>query len=348
MNEKELQQNREETANNIDRLVTVGAGWGGRLDRWIVPALYEAALEVTGGKPVSLVAAQRLIDSVKKDDRVILVDQFAYRPNMPYGETDGPPGVASLARALRFGIGALPVLVTGPNDIEVARVTAQAAGVNVLEYDKALQYKSAVAGMVTFPIADEKESQKAAISLLDKCSPKAIISVETIGPNKIGVKHSGAGYNAGAEDTLPRMEQLFYEAANRSIPSISMIDRGNEIGSGTIEEAVRKTTPYADECRCPCGAGSACTVKTDITFPASVSNWAAYAVSAMLAYLLKKPEALQDDDTERRMLEACVMAGAVDGIAGQTIVSADGIGLKGQQGIVNLLHAIVINGLKGL
>lgn len=33
----------EETAQNIDRLVTVGAGWGGRPDRWIVPSLYECA-----------------------------------------------------------------------------------------------------------------------------------------------------------------------------------------------------------------------------------------------------------------------------------------------------------------
>jgi len=341
-------RNREETAKNIDRLVTVGAGWGGRLDRWIVPALYEGASKKVDGKPVSLIAAQKLIEQVKKDDSVIIVDQFAYRPNMPYGETDGPLGVASLARAIRFGLGALPVLVTGPNDIEAARFTTKAAGLNVLEYTRARQFKSAVAGEITFPCTDEKESKKIAANIIEECAPKAIITVETVGPNKKGVKHSGAGYNVEAEDKLPYLEQLFYEASARGVLTIGVIDRGNELGSGTIEEEVRKITPYANVCRCPCGVGGACVVKTDIVFPASVSNWGAYAITAMVGYLLKKPDILQDEDTERRMLEACIMAGAVDGIAGQPIMAVDGIGLKGQLGIVNLLHAIVENGLKGM
>jgi len=337
----------EETAKNIDRLVTTAAGWGGRLDRWIVPALYESAVKKTEGKPLSLAAAQRLTEQVKKDDVVILIDQFAYCPKMPYGETDGPLGIASLARAVSFGLGALPVIVTGPNDIEVARLTVKAAGLNVLEYEKAIQYRRAVAGEITFPITDEKESQKIAAKLIDRCAPKAIITVETVGPNKKGVKHSGAGYNVETQDKLPHLEQLFYEASARSILTIGVIDRGNEIGSGTIEEEVRKITPYANVCRCPCGAGGACAVKTDIVFPASVSNWGAYAITAMVEYLLKKPDILQDEDTERRMLEACIMAGAIDDTVGQSIVSVDGVGLKGQQGIVNLLHTILDNGLKG-
>ena len=45
------------------------------------------------------------------------------------------------------------------------------------------------------------------------------------------------------------------------------------------------------------------------------------------------------------MLEACVMAGAVDGIDGRLIVGADGVGLKAQQGLINMLHAIIENAL---
>ena len=347
MGENDRIRDLEATARNLDRLVTVASGWGGRTDRWIVPALYEAASRAVDGRPVSLVAAQALMDVVKEGDRVVLVDHFAYRPTMPYGETDGPPGVASLARALRFGLGALPVLVTGPNDIEVARQTTKAAGVNVLPYARATQFRNAIAGEFTFAIADQRKSRDAAVSILDACAPKAILSVETMGPNGVGVRHSGAGYDAEAEEKLPRLEELFLEASVRGILTIGMIDRGNEIGSGAIEADVRKITPNADVCRCPCGAGGACAVKTDIVFPASVSNWAAYAVSAMLGSLLRRTEVLQDDDTERRMLEACVMAGAIDGIHGKPIVSVDGIGLKGQQGIVNLLHSIVENSLRG-
>ena len=196
-------------------------------------------------------------------------------------------------------------------------------------------------------VEDESKSKQLAAKIIDECAPKAVLSVETIGPNKKGVKHSGAGYDTEAQGNLAGLEYLFYEAASRGILTIGVIDRGNEIGSGTIEEAVRKITPYADVCRCPCQAGTACAVKTDIVFPASVSNWGAYAISAMMGYLLKKPEILQDDDTERRMLEACIMAGAVDGIGGRPIMSVDGVGLKGQQGIINLLHAIIENALKG-
>ncbi len=336
----------EETAKNIDRLVTTAAGWGGRPDRWIVPALYESASEKAGGKPVSLVAAQKIIEHVKEGDKLLVIDQFGYIPNMPYGETDGPLGVASLARAISFGIGALPILVTGPKDIDAARAAIKAAGVNVLPPKEAIQYKKAVAGEILFPCTDKDESRKIATKIIDESAPKMIISVETIGPNKIGIKHSGAGYDAEANDKIPGLEYLFYEAAQRGIFTIGIIDRGNEIGSGTIEEAVRRITPYADVCRCPCGKGGACTVPADIVFPASVSNWGAYAISAMLGYLLKKPDILQDDDTERRMLEASIMAGAVDGISGQPIMGVDGVCLKGQQGIVNLLHAIIENGLK--
>ena len=337
----------EETSRNIDRLVTSGAGWGGRTDRWIIPALYECASKKLGGKPISLVAAQKMMEHIKEGDRVILIDQFAYHPNMPFGETDGPPGVASLARAVKFGLGALPVLVTGPKDINVTSQATRAAGMNVMEYSEAKEVKSAAAAAETFPIADAEESKKAVAKIMDKYAPTALISVETIGPNKKGIKHSGTGFDAGAKDKLPALEYLFYEANARGIFSLAFMDRGNEMGSGTIEEDVRRITPYADVCQCPCGGGSACSVKTDIIFPAFISNWGAYAVTAMLGCLLKKPEILQDDDTERRVIEASIMAGAVDGIAGRLIVGVDGCDLKAQQGLVNLLHTIVTNALRG-
>ncbi|MHB1004918.1 MAG: glutamate cyclase domain-containing protein [Chloroflexota bacterium] len=349
MTDVDLAREAEETARNIDRLVTVGASLGARADRWIVPALYEAASAMLGGKPVSLVAAQALIEKVKPGDRVVLVDQFAYAPNMPYGETDGPPGVASLARALQFGLKAVPVIVTGPRDIGPAKAAVQAAGVNVVDdYDFALRFGSAVAAHFTFPVAGARESRDAAATLLARIRPAAIISVETIGPNRLGIRHSGAGFDAEAGDRLARLEELFLEASERGILSIAMMDRGNEIGSGLIEDAVRRVTPWAEVCRCPCGAGNACAVATDILFPASISNWGAYAIAAMLGYMLRRPEVLQDAETEYRVIEAAVMAGAIDGILGRTVISADAVDVKAQQALVTLLHAIVENGLKGL
>ena len=337
----------EETTRNIDRLVTVSAAWRGTAPQWIIPELYDSVAKKINDRPISLTIAEKLIELVKEDDRVILVDQFGYNPKMPWGETDGPLGVASLARAIRLGLGALPVLVTGLRDIDAVRSTTKAAGLNVLPYGEASGIKSAIAGEILFPVADAEESRRIAARILDECNPKAVISVETVGPNSKGVKHSGSGFNVEAEDKVAGLEHLFYKAAARKIPTIGIIDRGNEIGSGSIEEEVRRITPYADVCRCPCKGGTACMVKTDIVFPASISNWGAYAVSTALGYLLKKPDILQDEDTERRMLEASIMAGAVDGIAMWPTMGVDGIGIKGQQGIINLLYAIVENGLRG-
>jgi D-glutamate cyclase len=339
----------EQTARNIDRVVTVLPVWGGRMDGWLAPQLYESASEKVGGKPLSLVAAQAIVDAVGKGDRVILVDHFAFQPVQPWGETDGPPGVASLARAISFGLRAIPVLVTGPKDIRVARETTQAAGVGVFDYDQAVRSHSSLfgAGEITFPIVGDVESKDVAIGILERVAPKAVISVETIGPNSKGVRHRGGGLDAEVDDEMPHLEHLFLEARARGILTIAMIDRGNEIGGGSISDAVARIVPYGDKCRCPCEAGICCAVETDIVFPAAMSNWGAYAISAMLAYLTAKPEALQDDDTERRMLEACVMAGAIDGTFGKPILAVDGSDLKCQQAVVNLLGTIVVNALRG-
>lgn len=337
----------EDTAKNVDRLATVCARYSGRTDRWLMPQLYECACQKLGGKPVSMVAAQRIIEDVKAGDRVLLVSDFASYPNMPFGEDDGPLGVASLARAVRFGLGAVPVLVSGPRNMEAVHHTVKAAGLNIMEYELAAKTTSAAAAEVVFPIVDKDESKKLAAKLMDEYAPKAIMTVETAGPNKNGVKHFGPGADMEATDKLPGLEYLFYEAESRGILSIGCIDQGNELGSGTIEEDVRRLTPYGDVCRCPCQSGIACVVKTDIVFPAAISNWGAYAISAMLAFALQKPDILQDADTERRMMEACITAGACDGPTGKPVMLIDGVSHEANEGMISLLHSIVDNALIG-
>ena len=334
---------KEDTARNIDRLVTVFAGLGD--DRTFLVQLYEAASKLLDGAPVSLFAAERLIDNVKAGDNVFIVCDFTALPNFPFGESDGPPGAASLARAIRLGLNALPIVIAGSMGLHSLRRTVRAAGLNILGHREAKEMTTAVATEVVFPCVAKEESKKIASTMIEEYEPKAVISVETVGPNRKGVKHNENGYDIEVGGILPRLECLFDEASARNILSIGCIDLGNEIGSGALEATVRRVTQYGDVCRCPCGSGIACTVGTDIVFPASISNWAAYAITAMIGYLLDKPQILQDEDTERLMLEACIMAGAYDTEIGELVTAADGVRLKGQQGLVNLLHSIVENGL---
>ncbi len=336
----------EAMAKNIDRLVTTLMCEGGCSDRWIIPPLYEAASSKLGGKPISLVAAQSLIERVKSGDRVFLTAGFGAYPNVPFGETDGPLGVASLARAIRFGLGGIPVVVAGPRDIGIIRQSVKAAGLNVTDYALAKETSSMAATEVTFPLVDDTENKKFAAGLMDEYSPKALVAIEAIGPNKKGVKHCGGGSKASEKELLPGLEFLFYEAEARKILSVGIIDLGNELGSGTIEEAVRKIVPNAEVCKCPCKAGTACEVKADIVFPAAISNWGAYAISAMLGALLKRPEILQDADTERRMLDACIMTGAVEGLSEAPIMALDGVDWETCQGVIRILHSIVSRTLR--
>jgi hypothetical protein len=68
----------------------------------------------------------------------------------------------------------------------------------------------------------------------------------------------------------------------------------------------------------------------------------------MLAFLLRQEDLLQDAYTERRMLEACVMAGAVDGVRGRGILAVDSVRCEAHEAVVTLLHTIIGNALSNL
>src|SRR2546427_7728752 len=79
---------------------------------------------------------------------------------------------------------------------------------------------------------------------------------------------------------------------------------------------------------------------------ASVSNYGAYGVSAMLGFLLGDPDLVHDPDTHYRMLEANVREGASDGIYGRPIMKADGISVQVGQGLVRALREMMAIGLR--
>jgi len=216
-----------------------------------------------------------------------------------------------------------------------------------MDYGDCQKTKSGVATSIIFPYTDAEESKKMAASLMDEYNPKAVVSVELIGPNKKGYKHYSPGLPFAPLEKVARIEDLFYEASTRGILTISCLVQGNEIGGGTIEESVRRLVPYGDVCQCECQGGMACVVKTDVAFPAAVSNWGAYAIVAVLGLLLKNPEILQDAEMERRMMEACIMAGSIDGVVGKAVPSVDGIPCATHQAFVTMLHTIVANALSG-
>ena len=324
----------------VDRLITVEMRQKSIPLRGLTSKLHDCACRKLGVKSLSLLAAQKILDQVKAEDNVFIMNGFSSIPHCPHGETDGPLGSASMARAVNLGLNAKPIFVVGGRELEPLKSSAKAAGLNIEPYEMVRKARN-MAAIIPFSHETDEDAQTEATKLFDQYQPKAVFSFETMGPNRKGHHHSVLGFPYQG----PKLYHLFDEAQRRGVLTIAGIDGGNELGSGNIEDEVRRIVPNADVCQCPCNAGMACRVTADVTIPVTTSNWAAYGISAMLAYLLKKPEILQDADTERRMLEACIMAGAVDGASFRPIPAVDGMSATANQSIVSLLHEIVGNGL---
>ncbi|MBI2869182.1 MAG: DUF4392 domain-containing protein [Chloroflexi bacterium] len=325
--------------DNIDRLVTVELKKAKNRMRGRLHFFYEAAREKVGGKPISFVAASRLMEQVHRGDNVIVTTGTSC-PTMPHGETDGPPGAAAIARTICFGLGATPIYVVAKGDIDPVVATSRAAGLNVDSYEMAKPAER-FAAVAEYPYG-EAEARKAAKDILDTYSPKALIGVETMGPNVKDIVHSSLGY---AINGMAPLHHLYDEARARGILTIGCLDNGNEIGSGLIAETISKIAPFGPVCRCPCQAGIGCVTPTDVAFPVITSNWGAYGIAAMLAFMLKDASLLHDSAMELRMIDACTGAGGVDAQSLSTNLIVDGIPTRCHPGVVDILHGIVENGL---
>jgi hypothetical protein len=319
----------------IDRLMSLECR---NINAGMLQPLYDAARQQAGG-PLCQAAADRIVAAIKPGDAVLLATGAGGPPWLFQGETDGPLGMAGLARALAIGWRAWPVVLTEERSKQPVAATLAAAGISLLPEEMA-RVRPTTATLVEFP-TDPAAAAGAAEALLDHYRPAAMVVIEKTSPNRAGVIHSVSGQAWTPRVDFVRVEYLVEACRRRGIPTVGIGDHGNEMGFGLIEAVVRKTVPRADVCQCPCGQGMASAVTTDVVIPASISNWGAYGIEACLAILKRDPGLLHDAATERAMLQACVMAGAVDGITSRQILAVDGTNADLQVAIVSLLAEIV-------
>ena len=96
----------EVIGENIDRIATIEIRTK-TPPRGIIHRLYEAARKKCG-HPLTMTAASRIVETLKEYDNFLIVTGAGAWPVLLKGETDGPLGAASLARAIDLGIGAKP------------------------------------------------------------------------------------------------------------------------------------------------------------------------------------------------------------------------------------------------
>lgn len=300
----EPEHSREELmvvmGEQIDRTISVCLrpryNWGA------TPRLWEAGYKKLG-RPLTLLAAEKLMDVVKSGDTVILSTGWPIPPIYPEGEICGLAGVSTLARSLSIALGARSLFVAEKPSFGPLRAVAQAAELRVWDYEQWMEMPAPYAtALYDFPIDDE-EAKQVAKELLDETDAKAVITVEKNDVNEKGVHHSGLGEDMGPYTA--HIEHLVNEANERGILTIGIGDVGNEIGFGLIhDEAAEIITPYGKQCNCGCGGGIIGVTPTDCLVVASASNKGCYGVAACLAGLTGNPAVLHSVDLQRRMLDA--------------------------------------------
>ena len=241
--------------------------------------------------------------------RVMITTGFTVVGGWP--ETDGPPGTASLGRALRQ-LGA-----------EVSYVTdAPAAPLLVA----ALRVLGEPAPIATFP--SEGDAALAARRLLKEHAPTHLVSIERPG------RTAGGDYLSARGQTVrpwnAPIDALFLGALRR-VTTIGVGDGGNEIGMGNVRARIGRAGALARTI--------ASVVKVDHLVVAGTSNWGAYGIVAELSVLAGRP-LLHSADEERKMVQACVDAGAVDGLTKRPEPTVDGLPLEAHVGMLELLRLV--------
>ena len=322
-------------ADAIDQVMSLEMRFKAGLPRGVNRPLYEEARKAQGGDPLVYLAAMALKERVGKRDFVLIVTGSGQRLGLHKGETDGPPGGASLARVLDFGLGARCVFVCDPDHVAPIVASVEAVGISVIDPER-LEKRPHTTIIEEYPLGPAA-GKPFAQQLLDKYQPKAVIFVEKTGPNAQGTHHSITGTEKNPAE-IGHAYHLADLAGERGIFTLGVGDGGNEVGNGVMHDAVVRIQPH--------GPTIATVTKTDVFISAGVSNWGAYGAAAFLAYLLEDPNLFQTEEMEDYMIRQCVAAGGTDGAYAAQILYVDGTTLRTNIALVTVMREIITNGLK--
>ncbi len=299
-------------------------------------ALY-AASRAAGDVPLSLRAARALLAALRAGGPLLVLTGFRVPPwGVP--ETDGLMGSALLAAAIDRVAGAPVVCAVEAEVVGALAAAMHATGLGVTRELGAASRLPHVVTVLAYTGA-EPDPAAAARALADRIAPSACVAVERPGRNVNGRYHLALGRDVS--DWIAPVDDLYEEVRRRGVLTVAIGDFGNELGMGAIADAVRRETPAGTDCGCGCGGGVACPIEADVTIACSVSDWGAYALAACLSHVGRDPTALVGGDVYRRVCEAAIAAGAIDGTSNLAIPHVDGVddGYNGR--LLETMRAVV-------
>ncbi|MDQ6899403.1 MAG: DUF4392 domain-containing protein [Candidatus Dormibacteraeota bacterium] len=298
----------------IDHLLAVEFRPDGFRDGVIEP-LWQAARRLLGG-PMAWTAAVRLLQVGEAGLPIYLTTGVVSPDSLPRGETDGPLGLAAVARALSLCTSARLVVLTEAAGLEPVRATIDAAGAG-----DSCEVRC-------FPIDLELAQTQAQVLAADI---GALFAIEKIGPTPDGTLRRAGGQDVTGH--LARVDLVVAELRRRRVLTIGVGDLGNEIGLGGI-----RSTAVAAQ---PLGELISTIAECDVPVVATCSNWAGFGIAAALAGLRRDQSLLIDSRLHKAMLNACCDAGGHDSAAEAPIAAVDGIPAASNELFCDLLCGLV-------
>ena len=325
----------------IDQMVTIEIK-NTAMPHGVVRPMYEAARTLTGGRPISTVCAERLASAINPGDLVMILTGAGYAPVLAQGESDGPPGAASLARCLYKGLGAVPLFVVEECHAGPVVASSHAAGLVVKDLHHARINRLGAA--IAMAPRSQAEVPTWTEELFTTTRPAAVISTERLSAAADGVIYGAtaipfSGPLSTVEYQAVDLGSVMAAANQRGILTIGVGDHGNELGFGSIREAVVGAMPRGDTL---CAA-----IRSDLVFPVMMSNWGCYGIEAALACLLHDPSILHGPTQEDRIIRACLQAGGVEAMFASMEFSVDGLEGEASMACIQILQTIMRKFLEG-
>ena len=280
-----------EISDYIDRIVTVDFH-----TRGFILSIYEYARKINGDFPLSYSAAKDLNSTITDGSYVYMLVGFPTFGTF-IAEQDGPVGGAILSRTLAELKHCKIVVFTDLKQSQLVKETFKAAGFTIVDMPDDIVYhtQACVIGVM--------ETEPAPNIFLDNFAPSAVIAVERPGKNKDGNYVSMRGLDLSGK--IAKLDELVEQANRKKILTVGIADGGNEIGCGSIREAVERYHPN--------GMKMASSISTKKLVFASTSNFGAYAVSGALACLNRDLYILPKTSKLIYILERSAQAGLHNG-----------------------------------
>lgn len=219
----------------------------------------------------------------------ILIGTGFYIAHAGKPETDGPPGAIALARGFER-LGRRVAFVTDEVCAPMMEKLTDGRELHVI------------------PVGEAGNIAAVSRSIIDSVRPGLLVAIERCGPDADGRFLQFSGYDIST--FTGRMEHLFAHG----IPSLGIVDGGNEIGIGAVADLVKGLPGLPDR---------PCVTPTDRIVLGSVANWGAYGLLAVLSQRARV-SILPTLKEEADIRMSVVAAGAIDGDSGEPIGAVDG------------------------